>query len=160
MATTDFADFANDDFSPASGASPQVDAATKYYGIPLTDITDDERPNYNNGGAEGIDIGCFEYDHGYGPHPASYDLTITGLKAGVEVRCYIGARDGTATEVAGVENLSGTSFSFSHNVGGQSGFILVVSTGYKLIDLDYTYQSSDATLPLQLVADQWYSNPA
>ena len=160
MATSDFADFANNNFRPASGTSPQVDSAISLYGETTTDIADAEAPNYNNGGAEAFDIGAYEYDHGYGPRPASYDLTITGLKAGVEVRCYIGARDGTATEVAGVENLSGTSFSFSHNVGGQSGFILVVSTGYKIIDLDYTYESSDATLPLQLVADQWYSNPA
>lgn len=85
MATTDFADFANNDFRPASSSSPQVDAGIEYYAMPATDIADDERPNYNNGGAEGIDAGCYEYDHGYGPHPASHTLTLTNVVVGSRV---------------------------------------------------------------------------
>lgn len=85
MATTDFADFANNDFRPASSSSPQVDAGIEYYAMPATDIADDERPNYNNGGAEGIDAGCYEYDHGYGPHPASHTLTLTNVAVGSRV---------------------------------------------------------------------------
>lgn len=160
MAESDFADYANNDFRPASATSPQVDSAIPVYGESVTDIADAEVPNYNNGGLEGADIGAFEYDHGYGPHPASYNLTLTGLQPGVEVRCYVGVKDGTATEVGGTESLSGTSFTLTHGVGGQPGFIRVISTDYKIIDLDYTYATDDTSIPMNLGSDPWFNNPA
>lgn len=86
-------------------------------------------------------------------------LTITGLPVGVEVRAYVGAKDGSAVEVGGTESTTSTSFSFPHSVGGQTGFIVVVSTAYKIIDIDYTYEAQDVTLPLQVVVEPWYSNP-
>lgn len=85
IATTDFINYAGNDFAPASSSSPQVDSAVEYYQIIATDIVGNERPNYNNGGAEGYDCGCYEFDNGYGPHPASHELTLTNVVVGSRV---------------------------------------------------------------------------
>lgn len=124
-----------------------------------TDIADKERPNYNNGGAEYKDVGPFEYDRGYGPRPASYVVNVTGLPIGVEVRCYVGVKDGTATEVAGIESTTSSTFSFTHNLGGQTGFIRVIDEAYKIVAFDYTYQSEDTEILIQPDQDPWFKNP-
>lgn len=85
IATTDFLDFTNNDFRPASSSSPQVDTGTAYYNINSYDIANNERPNYNNGGAESVDVGAYEFDHGYGIHPASCALTLTNVAVGSRV---------------------------------------------------------------------------
>ena len=85
MAITDFLDYANNDFRPALSTSPQVDSGVEYYGALAYDIADAERPNYNNGGAEAFDIGCYEYDHGYGDHPATSHISLTNIVSGSRV---------------------------------------------------------------------------
>lgn len=85
LATSDFVDWANNDFRPASVLSPQVDVGYGFYGYLAYDITDGDRPNYNNGGAASIDIGCFEFDHGYGPWPSTHTLTLTNVVVGSRV---------------------------------------------------------------------------
>jgi len=85
LATSDFTDYANDNFRPALSTSPQVDSAIAYYNVVSTDITKAERPSYNNGGAEAYDIGCYEFDNGFGPHPASHVLTLTNVVTGSRV---------------------------------------------------------------------------
>lgn len=92
IATTDFVDYANNDFRPASVTSPQVDTGTNYFGMASYDIAENERPNYNNGGAEYIDVGPYEFDHGYGPHPATHTLTLTNVV--VDSRVLIESQDG------------------------------------------------------------------
>ena len=72
------------DFRPTSG-SPVIDNGVQYGGIEATDIADDEAPNYNNGGAEYYDVGAYEYDHGYGNHPASHVLTLDNVVSGSRV---------------------------------------------------------------------------
>lgn len=42
-------------------------------------------PDYMNGGAASIDIGCFEFDHGYGPWPSTHTLTLTNVVVGSRV---------------------------------------------------------------------------
>ena len=94
VASTDFVNYSGTgtapnwsivpDFKPASG-SPAIDAGTEYFGIASTDIAGAERPNYNNGGAEYYDIGAYEYDHGYGNHPASHVLTLDNVVVGSRV---------------------------------------------------------------------------
>lgn len=86
MATTDFANYAGGDFRPASSSSPQVDTGLLFYGAPTSDILDAEVPNYNNGGAEAVDVGCFEFNHGYGNHPATFTLTLTNVVIGSAVQ--------------------------------------------------------------------------
>lgn len=91
VATTDFVSFGSatvvattDDFRPASISSPQVDAGILWTES-ATDLAANEVPNYNNGGAEYFDIGAYEFDHGYGPHPASHELTLTNVVVGSRV---------------------------------------------------------------------------
>lgn len=108
MAESDFADYANNDFRPASASSPQVDSAISVYGETKIDIADDEVPNYNNGGLEGADIGAFEYDHGYGSHPASATISLTSIVSGSRV-LITKASDGTVL----YNDVPGTSLSFS-----------------------------------------------
>ena len=92
LATTDFANFGSssawattDDLSPALVTSPQVDAGISFYGYGETDLRDAEVPNYNNGGAEAIDAGCYEFDHGYGDHPATSHISLTNIVSGSRV---------------------------------------------------------------------------
>ncbi len=108
MSESDFADYANNNFRPALASSPQVDSAIPVYGESVTDIADAEVPNYNNGGSEGADIGAFEYDHGYGPHPASATISLTSIVSGSRV-LITKASDGTVL----YNDVPGTSLSFS-----------------------------------------------
>ena len=85
IASGDFANYAGGDYRPASSSSLLYDAGSDYYGRLEFDIADAEVPNYNNGGAEATDIGCFEFDNGYGPHPASHTLTLTNVVVGSRV---------------------------------------------------------------------------
>ena len=89
---------------------------------------------------------------------ASALVTLTGLKAGSEVRAYVGTNPATATEIAGVES-SSTSFEFSQSVSGQDGYIVIFAVGYKDIVLPLTYSASNRELPIQQVLDRVYLNP-
>jgi hypothetical protein len=89
---------------------------------------------------------------------ASALVTLTGLKAGSEVRAYVGTDPATATEIAGVES-SSTSFEFSQSVSGQDGYIVIFAVGYKDIVLPLTYSASNRELPIQQVLDRVYLNP-
>ena len=154
VATTDFADFSNKDYRPASSASPQVDSGVAYYGIQGYDITDAEVPNYNNGGAEGIDIGCYEFDHGYGNHPASTTVTFSGVPSGTEIRVY----DQSQNELAGVESSSANP-SLNWTLTGADVRIVIVNMDYVLQEFTYTPVSGSVTLPIQMDDGTWYSNP-
>jgi hypothetical protein len=88
-------------------------------------------------------------------NPASVNLV--GINSNSEVRAYVGTDPATATEVAGVEN-SGTSFNFTHQEGGNDGFIVIHSLGYQTVRLPITYQSVDQTIPVQQILDRQYEN--
>ena len=92
MATTDFADYTNNDFRPASASSPQVEAGTYYYLMLTTDLAGRFRPDYMNGGAAAIDVGASEFDHGYGAWPATHALTLSNVVVGSRV--HIESQDG------------------------------------------------------------------
>ena len=105
------------------------------------------------------DIGCFEFDHGYGPWPATYTLELTGVPSGSEVRCYTGLKDGSAVEIGGTETTTGSSFSFTHSSAGVSGFVHIIHPNYAIQEFDYTYQATNVSIPVQIPADRWYNNP-
>lgn len=88
------------------------------------------------------------------------NLSFTGLIPGSEVRCYTGTDPATATEIAGVENTAGTSFSFTHSNGGQVGSIVILAMGYQPIYIPYTYKSTNDSILIQPVIDRNYNNPA
>lgn len=85
IATTDFVDYANNDFRPDSSSSPQVETGVLYYGALPYDIADDVRPNYMDGAAAYYDVGAYEFDHGYGPWPATHTLTLTNVVVGSSI---------------------------------------------------------------------------
>ena len=211
--TTDFANFAGNDFKAASSSSPQVEGGIAPYGAPLDDIAGHVRPDYITGsgttpvtagsfvtgvvysittvgttdftaiGASAntvgvefratgagsgtgtatpqakYDIGCFEFDHGYGPWPSTHTLELTGVPSGSEVRCYTGLKDGSAVEIGGTETTTGSSFSFTHSSAGVSGFVHIIHPNYAIQEFDYTYQATNVSIPVQIPADRWYNNP-
>lgn len=79
-----FVDYTNKDFRPKSGSS-LIDAGYTHPVIGGYDIARTVRPNYNNGGAEAVDIGAFEFDHGYGLPPATCTLTLTNVVVGSRI---------------------------------------------------------------------------
>lgn len=107
ISSSDFVNYAGGDYRP-SATSLLVDSGADYYNAPVYDLAGDEVPNYNNGGAESRDIGCFEYDHGYGPHPASATISLTSIVSGSRV-LITKASDGTVL----YNDVPGTSLSFS-----------------------------------------------
>jgi len=153
IATTDFVSFPTD-MRPALSTSPQVDSGVEYYGALGYDIADAERPNYNNGGTEAFDIGCYEYDHGYGDHPASTTVTFSGVHAGSEVRVY----DASGNELAGVES-STANPELTWVLSAGDVRVVVVHLDYKIKDFQYTPVAGAVSLPVQQEADSWYSNP-
>lgn len=86
IATTDFADYTNNDFYPASVSAPQVEVGVSPYGYPTEDLTGAFRPAYMNGIAAVVDVGPYEFDQGYGPWPITSTLTLTNVVAGSSYR--------------------------------------------------------------------------
>ena len=155
MASTDFANYAGNDFRPSS-SSVLTDAGIAYYGIKGYDLAGDERPNYNNGGAEAYDIGAFEYDHGYGPHPASTTVAFSGVVAGSEIRVYNSAAD----ELAGTESCSADHALTWVIPSPASVRVVIIHPDYKIKEFSYSSISGNQSLPVQQEPDKWYSNPA
>ncbi len=154
METTDFVDYANNDYRPALSTSPHVDTAIAFYGIYPHDIADDERPNYNNGGAEAYDIGAYEYDHGYGPHPASTTVTFSGVNASSEIRVYNTALD----ELAGIETCSANQV-LTWAIPTGDVRIVIIHPDYKIKEFTYASVVGTQSLPVQQERDKWYKNP-
>lgn len=159
IATTDFANYTNNDFYPASVSSPQVEVGIAPYGYPTEDIAGRERPNYMNGGAEAMDIGAHEYDHGYGNHPSanSRGLAFTGLVAGSKVKVFL---TGTDTEKFSTAS-SGTSETWSESVAGsltvdyvilKAGYLPIRVTGVTVT----ASPSGPAATPITQSVARWY----
>ena len=106
-----FADWTNNDFRPASASSYSVDSGVEYYEALRYDIADAERPNYNNGGAEAFDVGCYEFDHGYGNHPATATISLSNIVSGSRVLI---TRDDTSAVLYNDVPGSGLSLSTSY----------------------------------------------
>lgn len=91
MSTSDFVSWgtttpsASDNYRPASDASPQVDVAQPYFQSWAIDLAGNVRPSYKGGAATASDLGCYEFDHGYGPWPASHTLTLENVVVGSRV---------------------------------------------------------------------------
>lgn len=107
VSSASFANYAGGDLRP-SASSVLIDVGVAYFGVKNYDISGDERPNYNNGGAEAFDIGAYEYDHGYGPRPASATISLTSIVSGSRV-LITKASDGTVL----YNDVPGTSMSFN-----------------------------------------------
>jgi hypothetical protein len=84
--------------------------------------------------------------------------TLTTLKAGSEVRAYLGTDPSTATAIDGIES-STTEYTFYHDKGGQAGYIQIMALGYVPISLPLTYPSINTSVPVQQQVDRVYANP-
>lgn len=84
-------------------------------------------------------------------------LTLTGLIAGSDVRIL---NAGTTTVLAETDN-SGTSFVYSYEYGVYPQVdIIILHLDYEYFRLEnYTPGSSNASMPIPLRKDRWYSNP-
>ena len=90
-------------------------------------------------------------------------ITLTGLVAGSEVRAYLGTitNAAAATEIDGIENTPGTTFSFQSNDAGSAGYIVVLALGFEIEVITLNpIPASDTTLPVQQRTDRNFSNPA
>lgn len=93
----------------------------------------------------------------------SKTLTITGIVTGSEVRIYSRNGDGSNNlELAGIENTAGTTFVYNYNyVAATAVNIVVFNTAYQYYSVNnYTLAATDASLPVQQIADRQYFNPA
>lgn len=91
--TTDFVDWANDDFRLTPG-STLIDAGVSYFGVADRDVAWRERPAYAGGATEQVDVGPYEADLGFGLRPASHTVTLLNVVPGSRV--LIEAQNGSA----------------------------------------------------------------
>ena len=148
-----FVDWTNNDFRPASASSDSVDTGVEYYGALIYDIADAERPNYNNGGAEAFDVGCYEFDHGYGDHPITATLTLTGLSVGSDV---VVRSAGTSTILASVDQVTGSTWEYTYGAT-HSVDIDVIKPGLVLVPFrNLALTASDSSLPVSQQLDRNY----
>jgi hypothetical protein len=87
---------------------------------------------------------------------AAANVTLAGLKAGSEIRAYVGTDPATSTEIGGIET-STTSFVFSQSVAGQTGYIQIFHVEYQPVFLSLTYSGSDTEYPIQQIIDRQYT---
>lgn len=87
-------------------------------------------------------------------------LSFEGLKPGSEVRVFLGEDPETAVEIAGTESVASDTWSFTHNVSGQKGYIMIFAMGYQPIMIPRTFSFEDSSLLIQQVIDRNYKNPA
>lgn len=156
VTTSDFIDYENNDFRPALLGSPQVDSGAAYYGAPDRDIANAEVPNYNNGGPEAVDIGCYEFDHGYGNHPASTTVTFYGVVAGSEIHVY----DSEDNELVGTESCTANQ-SLTWGIPTNPNVkITIIKRGLRWMKFTYLSEEGPQMIPIFPQPDLGYNNPA
>lgn len=106
-----------------------------------------------------VGVSVYSVLKGSGDYLYTVDLTFDGVAAGSEIRAYLQS-DGT--ELFGVEScdadhvFSGVPYSGP----GVVCDIRIVNSAYRIKEFTYTIPLSDQSVPIQMEADKWYSNPA
>lgn len=149
-----FVDWSSNDFRPSS-ASLAIDGAFDFYLSTTSDIADNERPSYAGGAAEYFDVGAYEYDKGYGNHPASTTVTFAGVNAGSEIRVY----DSTGAELDGIESCDVNQVLSWAIPEITTVTARIVHPDYKIKEFNFTTSAGAVNLPVQQEVDKWYSNP-
>lgn len=99
--------------------------------------------------------------HGGNLYPLdTVTLGFENLQPGSEVRAYVGTDPATAVEIGGIESVTGTTWSFTHDSAGQEGYIAVFALGYNPLIIPRTYASEDSTILISQVIDRTYENVA
>jgi len=157
---TTFYDYANNDFRPASGSSPLVNANINWNGQINTDIIGKFRPDYESATYPDNlrDIGPFEYDHGEGnTPPASCNLTISAPTSlvGAEIRIYDNDNSPAGsfgTELAGTESHTASTYTYT-GLAGNSIIIQIMHNDFKEFVQTYTLPSVDTELYARMTPD-------
>ena len=90
-------------------------------------------------------------------HPPQITLKLTGLIEGSEVRIYNKA---DMTELAGVENVSGTTFTYTYEYTSDTEVIIVVfNIDYAPVRIDTVLTNENKEIPIQQIKDRVYENP-
>lgn len=101
------------------------------------------------------DVGCYEYDLGYGEWPASTSVTFAGVNAGSEIRVY----DSSGLELAGVEDCV-TDQLLSWDIPSPTTVtIRIVNASYRIKEFSLVSAAGSVILPAQQELDKWYLNP-
>jgi hypothetical protein len=148
MATTDFVDYTNNNFRPASSNSPQVDTGASVYGGDGFDIIHGYRPSYPS---NLWDVGCFEYG---GVAPPYYPtVTFTGLPTGCDA---VVLTAGTTTILDSKDSMAGTTYSYTYS-GTQSVDVGFIKPGYIPFYIrNLSPPTTDSSIPVSLTADRNY----
>jgi hypothetical protein len=88
------------------------------------------------------------------------ELTLTDLPIGTEVRIY---DESDMSELGGIESTSGTTFTLNYDYTGVTinATIVVFALGYQAFRLTgYELDGSIVSIPISLVIDRQYNNPA
>ena len=139
LATTDFVDYANNDFRPALSTSPQVEVGTTYYQSIFTDVADDVVPSYINGTTDKFDVGAYEFDQGNGLKPNAVTVAGSGMITASRIKI---AKQSDGTELRNVV-LGSTSDSYSQNASSDIPVYIYLRKGsaapyYKPVRLSAT----------------------
>jgi hypothetical protein len=154
-ATTDFTDYANKIFTPASSSSPQINILpfSDGDGLPREDILNLLRPNYepvsfpDNKG----DAGPFEFDHGNGLAPLTVPISINGIASGSVLAIY---KASDMSVIASPATTSG-SYSASYTYTGDTNIIVRVRKGSAATKyLPYEYNGTITSTGFSLTVAQ------
>jgi hypothetical protein len=121
--TTDFIDYTNKDFRPASASSPQVELITLTDDDNLSrlDILDAVRPNYINATTDKADAGPYEFDHGNGLAPLTVSISISNIISGTVLAIY---KSSDNSQIVAPTTVSGTSFSTTYTYTADTAVIV------------------------------------
>ncbi len=152
-----FRNYAANDFYPATpntNSSLIVETGTSYYAALPVDITGSPAPNYMNGAVAFLDIGPYEFDHGYGPWPVTATLTLTGLVSGSDIVVLVA---GTSTILTSVDANAGSSWGYTYTTA-QNVDIGIIKPGYKVKYIrNYPLLTSSVSIPVEQQPDPSYS---
>lgn len=139
LATTDFLDYANNNFKPKLSTSPQVETGLQYYDAMMFDVANNVVPSYINGTTDKFDVGAYEFDQGNGLKPNA--VTVAGYGMITSSRIKI-AKQSDGSELRNVV-LGGTSDSYSQNAASDIPVYIYIRKGseapyYKPVRLSAT----------------------
>lgn len=83
-------------------------------------------------------------------------LTFDGAVAGSEIRCY---KNSDGTEVFGTESCSANHVFSGVTATGVACTVRIINVAYKIKEFQLTIPLADASVPVQMELDPWYSNP-
>lgn len=114
------------DFRPAAISSPQVDTGTDYFGRLPYDAGENEVPNYYPVDPGKIDLGPYEFDHGYGLTPQSQPVQVSDIVDGSRIKI---AKQAGGAELYNAVLSGSTSISYTESLSVNTPVYLYVRKG-------------------------------